>query len=356
MTELSAVFASNSRDATRRWTCEAWHRGYLALTHQMESNTSKSDFGPVASLASLEQRAALLCKLREFFYTRNFVEVETPLLADEVIPELHIEPTRSDDGFFLQASPELHMKRLLAAGATAIFQVTRSFRFGERGTLHNPEFTICEWYRVGNDMNAGIDLLDKLVQSLLGTPPALRTTYAAAFERTLQLCPHRATIAELNEAAKAASVDATSIGDRNDRDAWLNLLMASVVEPQLGRDCPEIIFHYPASQASLSRVVESPAGYVVAERFEVYYRGIELANGFHELSDAAEQRCRFDAVNAARVADGRAALPIPESLLAAMRHGLPDCTGVALGFDRLAMLAIGAESIDDVTAFPYSKS
>jgi lysyl-tRNA synthetase class 2 len=322
----------------------------------MQSNTSKGDFGPVASLASLEQRSALLRKLREFFYTRNFIEVETPLVSDEVIPELHIEPICADDGLFLQASPELHMKRLLAAGANAIFQVTRSFRAGERGRLHNPEFTVVEWYRVGDDMNAGINLLDELAQSLLGTLPALRTTYAAAFEKTLQLCPHSATIAELSEAAKAASVDATSIGDRGDRDAWLNLLLAGVVEPQLGRDRPEIIYHYPASQASLSQVVESQTGDEVAERFELYYRGIELANGFHELSDEAEQRRRFEAVNAARVADGRTALPIPESLLAALQYGLPDCTGVALGFDRLAMLAIGAGSIDDVIAFPRSKS
>ena len=143
--------------------------------------------------------------------------------------------------------------------------------------------------------------------------------------------------------------------NRTDRDEWLNLLLATRVEPQLGRDRPEIIYHYPASQASLAKVISTDAGHDVAERFELYYRGIELANGFHELSDAAEQRRRFEAVNAARVADGRPALPLPEQLLAALEHGLPACTGVALGFDRLVMLAAGAKSIDEVIAFPRDR-
>ncbi len=276
------------------------------------------------------------------------LEVDTPLVADEVIPELHIEPLRLENGqFSLQASPELHMKRLLAAGAQAIFQVTRSFRAGERGRLHNPEFTIVEWYRVGDDMRAGIELVDEMMQSLLCTPPAARTTYAEAFERHAGVNPHTASVEEL-----AAKVEAPAGMDRTDRDEWLNLFLAIRVEPQLGRGQPEIIYHYPASQAALAKTTTSPAGYKVAERFELYFRGIELANGYHELSDAAEQRRRFDAVNAARVADGRTALPLPESLLAALNQGLPDCTGVALGFDRLAMLATGATSIDEVLAFP----
>jgi lysyl-tRNA synthetase class 2 len=138
----------------------------------------------------------------------------------------------------------------------------------------------------------------------------------------------------------------------DDRDEWLNLLLAMRAEPQLGRDRPEVIYHFPASQASLAKVIATDAGYEAAERFELYYRGIELANGFHELGDAIEQRRRFEAVNAARVAGGRDAMPLPESLLAALYHGLPPCTGVALGFDRLVMLAIGAKTIDEVIAFP----
>jgi lysyl-tRNA synthetase class 2 len=307
------------------------------------NDEAKTEFQPTASLANLQARGELLRKLRAFFHERGFLEVETPLVAREVIPELHIEPLRLATGEFLQASPELYMKRLLAAGATAIFQVTRSFRAGERGQLHNPEFTIVEWYRVGDDMQAGIDLLDALVQAMLGTPPATRTSYAEAFELHAGISPHTATLDELaRQASPPAGIDHAS------RDEWLNLLLATKVEPQLGRDWPEILYHYPASQASLAKTTRDAAGHEVAERFELYYRGIELANGFHELTDATEQRRRFEAVNTARNADGRAVLPIPESLLAALAHGLPDCSGCALGFDRLAMLASGAYSIDDV--------
>jgi elongation factor P--(R)-beta-lysine ligase len=313
--------------------------------------SSTPNIGPSAPLDALKQRDAMLRKLRQFFHTREFIEVETPLVANEVIPELQIEPIRTADRAFLQASPELHMKRLLAAGAKAIFQVTRSFRAGERGQLHNPEFTIVEWYRVGDDMRAGSDLLDELTQTLLGTPPCVHTTYADAFQQSLKLCPHTASVGELSAVSRASQVTVPDGMDCNDRDEWLNLLLATRIEPNLGRDRPEIIYNYPASQASLSKTVPTKNGYDVAERFELYCRGIELANGFHELTDAAEQRRRFEEVNAARVADGRIALPIPESLLAALESGVPDCTGVALGFDRLVMLVLGAQSIDEVMAF-----
>ncbi len=319
----------------------------------MRSLNTKNELAFSATPAALALRSALLRKLREFFYERDFLEVETPLLACEIIPELHIEPLRVETGEFLQASPELHMKRLLAAGMQAIFQVTRSFRAGERGRLHNPEFTIIEWYRTGDDMAAGIDLLDALIQSLLGTPPAMRSTYAEIFQRTLGLSPHLATVAELAAAAGNAEIAVPAGMTNANRDEWLNLLLAARIEPQLGRDRPEIIYHYPASHASLAKVMRSPRGYDVAERFEIYYRGIELANGFHELADAAELRQRFEAVNATRAAESRPSLPMPERLLAAIEHGLPDCTGVALGFDRLVMLAVGVNSIDEIMTFPW---
>jgi lysyl-tRNA synthetase class 2 len=334
----------------------------------MKMPRTTDDFAPSASLAVLEQRSILLRKLRDFFYERGFIEVETPLLANEIIPELHIDPIaiepkagelrspeRGGSGTcWLQASPELNMKRLLAGGATAIFQVTRSFRAGERGPLHNLEFTLVEWYRVGDDMQAGIDLLDDLAQSLLGAAPAARTSYAEAFQRTIDLSPPTATSDELAAAAEKADIAVPQGMHRENRDEWLNLLLATRVEPQLGRDRPEIVYHYPATQSALAKIVSTSAGYEVAERFELYYRGIELANGYHELTDAAEQRRRFEAVNAAREANGRPALPLPDSLLSALQHGLPDCTGVALGFDRLMMLAVGAHSIDEVTAFPHA--
>ncbi|MDZ4659668.1 MAG: EF-P lysine aminoacylase EpmA [Bythopirellula sp.] len=312
----------------------------------------------------LKRRSELLRKLREFFYERNFVEVETPLLSEEVIPELHIEPPkvqsrdrapirsngRRHTAQFLQASPELHMKRLVAEGMSAIFQVTRSFRSGEYGKLHNPEFTIVEWYRVGDDMQAGMTLLDELCQSLLNTPPAIRTSYAEAFQTHLDICPHKASCEELAACAEQHGAAAQGI-DTADLDEWLNLLLATQIEPRLGLQGPEILHDYPASQASLAKIVMRESCSEVAERFELYWQGVELANGFHELTDAAELRARFMEVNAARVADNRPALPLPESLLTALEQGLPNSAGCALGFDRLVMLAIGAESIGEVMAF-----
>jgi lysyl-tRNA synthetase class 2 len=304
----------------------------------------------------LRLRAEMLARLRAYFAERGFLEVETPLLDDEVIPELHIEPFGVESGragdFYLQASPELHMKRLLAEGLPAIYQVTRSFRRGERGALHNPEFAMVEWYRVGDSMDAGVRLLDELVQAVADAPPATRTTYAEAFRQHADLDAHRASMEELAAAAARLGVDVPGTLARDDRDEWLNLLLATRVEPQLGAEGPELLVDYPASQSALATTTVRD-GVEVAERFELYWRGVELANGYHELTDAVALRWRLEAVNVARAADGRSVLPLPERLLAAMESpGLPPCAGCALGFDRLVMLACGADTIDDVMAFP----
>lgn len=298
-------------------------------------------------LANLCRRSEMLRKLREFFDTRDFMEVETPLLSAEVIPELHIEPLRVGNAY-LQASPELHMKRLVADGMPMIFQVTRSFRADEYGDLHNPEFTIVEWYRVGDGMRGGMQLLDELCQILLGTPPAVRTSYAEAFETHVGISPHAASVRELAECAARHRVAVPTGMPSDDRDEWLNLLLAACIEPQLGRATPEILYDYPATQSSLAQTVVRADNVAVAERFELYWHGVELANGYHELTDATELRQRLIQVNAQRESLGRPTLPLPESLLDAMKEGLPECTGCALGFDRLVMLACGAEKIADV--------
>ena len=300
-------------------------------------------------IEKLKQRSQLLRIVRQFFYDHDFLEVETPLLSEEIIPELHIEPITAKE-IFLQSSPELHMKRLVAAKMQAIFQITRSFRNDERGPLHNPEFTIVEWYRTGDDMQAGIRLLDELCQATLQTPAAKRTTYAAAFEQHAGICPHTSTAEQLAARTHALKLPVPDAMQQDDRDEWLNLLLALQVEPHLGRDTPEILYDYPASQAALAKIATREDGKRVAERFELYYRGVELANGYHELTDAAELRVRLEKVNREREADGRKTLPMPESLLAAMEAGLPDCAGCALGFDRLTMLACGAKSIAEVMA------
>lgn len=302
----------------------------------------------------LRQRAELLARLRGFFSERGFLEVETPLLDDEIIPELHIEPFGvGDSPLFLQASPELHMKRLLAEGLPAIYQVTRSFRRDERGQIHNPEFTIVEWYRAGEGLEQGVDFLDALCQSIAQSPPAIRTTYADAFQRHAGIDPHAADCQELAHAASRLSVSIPAALHRHDRDEWLNLLLAAVIEPRLGATAPEILLDYPATQAALATTAVRAGGVEVAERFELYWHGVELANGYHELTDADALRKRLENVNCQRTADNRAALPLPERLFAAMKSpGLPPCTGCALGFDRLVMLACGAKSIDDVMTFP----
>jgi lysyl-tRNA synthetase class 2 len=303
----------------------------------------------------LRRRAELLSKLRIFFAERGFLEVETPLVDDEIIPELHIEPFGvggDPSKLWLQASPELHMKRLLAEGLPAIYQVTRSFRRDERGRLHNPEFTIVEWYRAGDGMEQGMALLDALCQDVAGAPVALRTSYGNAFRRHAGVDPNTATCIELAQSAARLNVAVPDALRRDDCDEWLNLLLAVVVEPHLGVTAPEIIYDYPASQAALARTANRPDGTGVAERFELYWRGVELANGYHELTDAVALRRRLEQVNRDRLADNRPSLPLPERLLAAMANpGLPSCTGCALGFDRLVMVAVDGDSLDDVMAF-----
>jgi len=312
----------------------------------------------------LRRRANLLRSIRKFFDELGFLEVETPLLSSEVVPELHIEPfpvptaekeendlRKPCERLWLQASPELHMKRLVAEGFEAIYQIGKSFRRGERGPLHRPEFTLVEWYRTGDDMQDGMRLLDELMQALLNTPPAKWTTYADAFQAHVGINPHSANVEDIAERTRQLDVDAPAGLSNGDRDEWLNLLVASKIEPQLGREGPELLYEYPASQAALANVGRREDGVAVAERFELYWRGVELANGYHELTDADELQQRFEHVNRFRQADGRSPLPMPESLLAAMHNGMAPCAGCALGFDRLAMLACNAMSINEVVAF-----
>ena len=325
----------------------------------------RDDFAPTASWANLRLRAELLRRLRDFFADRNFLEVETPLLSAETVVERHIDPLRAtlphdprrpDIGrtMWLATSPEQSMKRLMAAGGQAIYQVTRAFRAGERGPLHNPEFTIVEWYRRDDTMESGMQLLSDLCQALLQVEPADTSSYSDAFQTHVGVDPHTADVQTLREAARQHGIDPPSGLSGKDRDGWLDLLLVERVEPRLGQQRPTILYDYPVSQAALARVRDgSPP---VAERFELYVHGIELANGYCELVDAGVLRQRFEETNAWRQADGKAALPEAHRLLAAMRHGLPSCTGVALGFDRLVMLAAGAKSLDEVIAFPIERA
>jgi lysyl-tRNA synthetase class 2 len=327
------------------------------------------DFRPTASLDNLRLRAALLRRVRSFFEADGFLEVETPLLSADTVVDRHLDPIAvplaaspagGDGGpagrrvWWLQTSPEFGMKRLLAAGADAIYQVGRAFRNDERGPLHNPEFTMVEWYRVNETMAQGIQRLTRLAELLLARGPVEKISYAQAFRDHLGLDPHRCDGRSLAEAAKAAGIEAPASLSIDDRDGWLDLLLVERVQPHLGLARPVILYDYPASQAALACVRrEDPP---VAERFELYAEGIELANGYHELQDPAELRRRGAENNRLRALDGKPPLPEESRLLAAMECGLPDSTGVALGWDRVVMLAAGAKCLDEVIAFPFPRA
>ncbi|MBN1910544.1 MAG: EF-P lysine aminoacylase GenX [Pirellulales bacterium] len=318
---------------------------------------SGSDYLPVAAMELLRRRADLLRQVRSFFDNRGFLEVETPLLSADTVVDRHLDPFGVECGgrtFWLQTSPEFGMKRLLAAGAGAMYQVTRSFRQGECGRLHNPEFTIVEWYQPGHTMRQGMTLLGELAETILARGPAESVGYGEAFERYAGLDPHKADAAALARAVEEHSIAVPASLDPDDRDGWLDLLLVHLVEPRLGRERPTILYDYPASQAALARVRPGPPP--VAERFELYVDGIELANGYQELTDPAELRRRNTRVNRQRARDGKPTLPVESRLLAAMDVGLPDATGVALGFDRLVMVALGAKSLADVTAFTWDRA
>ena len=245
------------------------------------------------------------------------------------------------------------MKRLLAAGSGAIYQMCRAFRDGESGRLHNPEFTLLEWYRPGYDHHALMDELDQLMDRLLGPAAASRRlTYGDAFRLHAGIDPFAASTAAMLSAARRAGLHVAGDG-LPDRDMLLDFLFTHAVQPRLG-DGRAYVYDYPASQAALARV--RPGSPPVAERFELFLNGIEIANGYHELADASEQRRRFEADNAARERIAKPPMPVDERLLAALEHGLPGCAGVAVGLDRLIMLAAGETSIDTVMAFPIERA
>lgn len=319
--------------------------------------SSGSDWRPSASFENLRERARILQRVRAFFAERGVMEVETPILSVAAIPDPELESFDSrytGPGhavglpLYLHTSPEFPMKRLLAAGSGPIFQLCRVFRQGEAGRLHNPEFTLLEWYRPGFDHHRLMDEVEALAGPLLGCEGrAQRLAYSEAFRRYLGVDPLEATAGQLRECARRQGIVGIDAGD--ERDVWLDLLLTHCIEPELGRDGLCFLYDYPASQAALARLNRDDPR--VAERFELYYRGVELANGFHELADSREQRSRFEAELQARAARGLPQVPLDERLLAAL-DALPDCSGVALGVDRLVMLAVGAESIAEVMAFP----
>lgn len=325
-----------------------------------------TNFQPTASLDVLRLRAKLLAFTRQFFDDAGYFEVDTPLLSHERVIDPNIEPfvvsCSPREQAFLQTSPEFAMKRLLATGAEAIYQLGKVFRHGELGRLHNPEFTMLEWYRVGDTHHEQMTFVEEFVtafaaeverlvvppHSPLPSPHFERLTYDHAFERHAGSKVLARPTHEIVALARRLGVSAPDSLSPDDRDGWLNLLLAERVEPHLGHDRPTFVFDYPASQAALA-CVRGEGQTAVAERFELYVQGIELCNGYHELTDADALRERIRQDSAA---SGQR-IPEPTRLLSAMEHGIPICSGVALGFDRLLMLSLGHHTLRQVIPFPF---
>ncbi|AGH80349.1 lysyl-tRNA synthetase-like protein GenX [Psychromonas sp. CNPT3] len=329
-------------------------------SYQLKGNNM--NWLPDANILLLKKRARIIQGIRQFFIDRDLLEVETPSLSQSGVtdqhlacfktyfigPEISIEKAEPlGTPLYLQTSPEFHMKRLLSAGSGSIFQISKAFRNEESGRYHNPEFTLLEWYRIDFDHFQLMQEMDQLLQQVLSCEPAKKMTYQHAFMQILQVDPLSASLEQLKEAGQSLHLGEV-LDNEKDFDTVLQLLFCFAIEPVIAQEKPCFIYDFPASQAALARI--SPVDKRVAERFEVYYKGIELANGFHELNDSAEQLRRFEHDNCLRRANALPEMPIDFRFVASLNK-LPNCAGVALGIDRLIMLATAQKHIDKVLSF-----
>lgn len=314
---------------------------------------------PSASLSALRARAAMLSRMRAFFAARDVLEVEVPCL--DLFPNTDpnmatIEAHCDGRHHYLQTSPEYAMKRLLARDGVSIYSLGKAFRDAEIGQRHNPEFTMLEWYRVGFDwqqlMHEVADLCQHCAEGVTELEAPSFQSYGELFVRYLGLDPHHATLNKLQETC----ANVTDVGDlKLSRVECLDLLFSYAIEPHLGERGLQFVFDYPACMAALAQLEQRSDGTPVTRRFELYFRGVELANGYQELTDAEEQARRFAADEARRAEQGMPAYRGDPRLVAALQAGLPDCAGVALGVDRLLMALRGDQNIGAVQAFPLHR-
>ncbi len=317
-------------------------------------------WAPGANLARLRMRAEVSRDLREWFREAGVLEVDTPMLSSAAAtdPNLASFAVRGPrDTWWLQTSPEFPMKRLLAAGSGDIYQLCHVFREGEAGSRHNPEFTMLEWYRLGLDMHGMMDEVESLMRALCAGRRAvgatLRLSYREVFLRIADIDPFEADAGDISAALESRGVVVPD-GLEEAREALLDLLLSTVIEPSLDPERPVFVYDFPPWQAALARLrAGTPA---VAERFELFLGGLELANGFHELADPREQRARFEEDLARRAAAGMPTPTMDLYLLEALEAGFPDCSGVAIGFDRLLMFLSGADTISEVLAFDFTRA
>lgn len=316
-------------------------------------------YQPTCSIEALKARAEMYQKIRQFFAERKVLEVETPVLSQAAVTDVHLASVQVQRHIhgklntqYLQTSPEFPMKRLLASGSGAIYQICKVFRDDEHGRKHNSEFTMLEWYRPGLDLKALMhetaDLLEVCLAHRFGEVHPYILSYKHAFQDRLDINPLQATLKQLKETANRVGLN-LDLG--NDRLGYIDLLFSHFVEPSLGFDAPVFLTDFPPEMASLAKVKTDEDGELVAARFEVYIEGLELANAYDELLDAKILAERFDADNIERAQQGLPVIPTDQHLLAALPH-MPDCSGIALGIDRLLMVAMNKMKIDQVITFP----
>jgi len=318
---------------------------------------------PVASKELIYSRARMLKSMRAFFDERGVIEVESPLLSSACTTDPNLDSLETEfqsKPYYLNTSPEFFMKRMLAIYRQPIYQICKSFRDDELGPNHNPEFTMLEWYRPEFSM---VELMDEIEMLLIKIhesyhKPVNRMSYRQAFENSIGLDPHTASVAECYECALKAQIDIpVGLDDHNEchKDAWLDWLLTQAVLPAMGPGQYAFIYDYPESQCALAQLEKDETGTVVAKRFELFYGELELANGFYELLDAREQKDRFEKENNTRISNNKKSAKIDLNLIYALESGLPECSGVALGLDRLLMVLCEQDSIEQVLAFPWQR-
>ena len=319
---------------------------------------------PSMNWHNAKQRAKVLTLIRAFFLAREVIEVETPLLSSASITDPHLDPFVTHFNYsadshcseptilYAQTSPEFAMKRLLASGYGSCYQICKALRHEQQGRYHNPEFTMLEWYRLGFNHFDLMDEVEELLRSILNCSKADKRSYQSLFIQKINIDPLNTTRSELIGVIASADKLSDWLEQEQSLDTLLQFIMAELIEPTIGVDTPCFVYDFPASQASLAKIsTDDPR---VAERFECYYKGIELANGFHELTDVEQQKLRFIKDNEIRQQLGMDKRAIDENFISALESGLPECSGVALGIDRLIMLALSTNKIDDVITFPVS--
>lgn len=313
-----------------------------------------------------KRRAGILTKIRAFFLQRQVLEVETPSLSSSTVTDAYLDAfsclydfncassTDISAPLYLQTSPEFHMKRLLASGFGCIFQLCKAFRHEDSGRFHNPEFTLLEWYRIGFDHLQLMDEVEQLLAMTLGVTRSDKITYQDVFLATLDIDPLTSDFEQLYQIIVKHDKASDWLRDSKDSDVLLQFIFAEIIEPNIGLEVPCFVYNFPRSQASLAKIC--PSDVRVAQRFECYYQGVELANGFNELTDCQEQQLRFAQDNEKRATLGLDQREMDGNFLSALKSGLPQCAGVALGVDRLMMIALEKNSIDQVISFAIERA